>query len=137
MKHFALHLVPCILLWTTVSFASKRPTPVDYTVNVHVSSSRTTWLCSERGVTPDCRPILVLNATIDGVKSELQGGIEPNSKAAKFDTDDGFLALGDYKAMLVPSKLKRADVPYFVMKIYELLMPDGRLANFQVAGQSE
>lgn len=134
MKRLALILLPCF--FTTV-FASTPPNPADYTVAVHVSSSRTTWVCLQAGSTPECRSLLVLNATIDGTKFELEGTIENNSKEAKFMTYDGFLALGDYKARQLPNKFKDPAVPYFVIRLYELLLPDGRLAQFQVTGQSE
>lgn len=137
MKSFALHLLPCFLLCTSASFASKPPNPADYTVNVQVSSSRTVWQCTQRGPTPQCASQLVLNATIDSAKFELEGGIENHSGETRFESYDGFLALGNYKAMLLPNKLKDPKVSHFVMKSYELLMPDGRLAKFQVTGQSE
>jgi hypothetical protein len=137
MKSFALRHLPCFLLCATASFASTPPNPADYNVNLHVTSSRTVWRCTQRGATPQCASQLVLNATIDGANFELEGGIENHSGETRFESYDGFLAPGDYKAMPLSNKLKEPKVSHFVMKSYELLMPDGRLAKFQVTGQSE
>ena len=137
MKRLVLLFLPCLLLWASASFASTPANPADYTIAIHVSSSRTISQCVEFVSNSYCYPLLVLNVTIDNTKLELKGTIENASKQTKFYGGDGYLALGDYKAKLTPNKTKSPDVAYFVMKSYEMILPDGRLAQFQVTGQSD
>lgn len=89
--------------------------------------------------------MLFVDAVIDGQKYKLEGTIQSNhvasdpagSKRENFSLGKGFLALGDYKAKLLPVNAKDPNVAYYVIKNYELIFPDGRVAEFQVIGQTE
>ncbi len=145
MKRLALlFLMPCLLLCSKTLLAATPPNPADYTVNIHVTSSRVEQTCTQPGSAVSCAAVLRLNATIDGQKYEMQGGIQSGRVGSNqagatrnFSLGRGFLALGDYKARLLPANAKDPDVPYYVIKNYEILLPDGRLAGFQVIGQTE
>lgn len=133
--------LPCLLLCSPSLFASTAPNPADYMVNIHVTASRVET-DQQIGGGVFC---YLLNATIDGVKYQLQGNIQNHHegsnpaglKQVNFLLGKGFLSLGDYKAKLMPADPKNASYPYYVIKNYEILLPDGRLAEFQVIGQTE
>jgi len=146
MKRLAVFfLLPCLLLCSASLFASTAPNPAEYTVNIHVTSSRVEQTCTEFGSAVGCNPVLALNATVDGKQYQLQGNIQNKSVASdpagskheNFLLGRGFLALGDYKAKLMPVNPRDPNVPYYVIKNYEILLADGRLAEFQVIGQTE
>jgi hypothetical protein len=137
--------LPCFLLCSPSLFASTAPNPADYMVNIHVTASRVEQICQGFGAGISSDAVLLLNATIDGVKYQLQGNIQNHHEASNpaglkqvnFLLGKGFLSLGDYKAKLMPADPKNASYPYYVIKNYEILLQDGRLAEFQVIGQTE
>jgi hypothetical protein len=101
-----------ILLLSAFAWAGPIPNPADYTINVHVSKSRTAG--------GDQR----LNVVINGRKLKLEG----NGPAQML------LALGDYKAKLVKDEHKGT---YDSLQIYEFLFPDQKTRKFYVVGQTE
>jgi hypothetical protein len=89
------------------------PTPDDYTINIHVSSSSIAT-----GGGQD------LSVVIDGKKYEL---------ACECATGT-LLALGDFKAKLVKDEHKTT---YDSIRVYEFLFADKKTRRFEVIGQTE
>jgi hypothetical protein len=109
MKKLALVVV---LLCSASSWAAKNPVPGEYTLNVHVASSR----LIEGGWSR-------LTVVIDGKKYELQG----NPTLA-------LLAPGDYKGKLVKDEHK---TPYDSYRVYEFLFPDMKTRQYHLVGATE
>jgi hypothetical protein len=101
-----------LVLLSAFALAGTNPNPADYTINVHVSRSRTMG-ARER-----------LNVVINGKKFRLEG-----SGPAYM-----VLALGDYKAKLAKDEHKGT---YESLQIYEFLLPDQKTRKFWVVGQTE
>ena len=106
-----------ILLFSVLAWAAD-PNPAEYTINVHVGSSRMviegTSLAHQQRV----------SAVIDGKKCELESDVAVNQ----------VLALGDYKAKLIQNEHKNA---YDSFQIYEFLFPDKKTRKFWLVGLSE
>ncbi len=103
-----------LLLLSVHAWAWGDPNPSEYTVNVHVSSSRQdNWYFQE------------LNVAIDGKKLELR------SEKAYVGR---VLALGDYRARLVQDEHKAT---YDSVQVYEFLFPDKKTRRFMVVGRAE
>jgi hypothetical protein len=123
MKSFLL----MILLWLlpAAAFAGdKQPAnPADYTITVHVEASYARSSSSNGLYFPYQR----LKAVINGKNVELTGGTGA--------TLSGVLALGDYKAKVVPTphapKVARGYVVYLT---YEFLFPDGKTEQYAITG---
>jgi hypothetical protein len=109
MKKLALVVV---MLFSALAWAGKDPTPAEYTLNVHVASSR----LIEGGWSR-------LTVIIDGKKYELQG----NPTLA-------LLTPGDYKAKLVKDEHKTA---YDSYRVYEFLFPDMKTRQYHLVGATE
>jgi hypothetical protein len=103
-----------LLLISALAWAGGDPNPADYTINVHVSSSRVDIKYGTQG----------LNVVIDGKKYELRSELVINR----------VLALGDYKAKLVQDQHKTT---YDSLHVYEFLFPDKKTRKFEVVGQTE
>ncbi len=103
-----------LLLISALAWAGGDPNPAEYTINVHVSSSR---IDIERG-------FQVLNVLIDGKKYELGSELRISR----------LLALGDYKAKLVQDEHKTT---YDSYQVYELLFSDKKTRKFLLVGQTE
>jgi hypothetical protein len=101
---------PILVLLTAFAWTKDASSPSDYSINIHVSSSRAT----EPGVQR-------LDVVIDGKKYKLQAPA------------NGLFSLGDYKAKLVRDEHKGADV----VQVYELLLPGQKTRQFVVVGQTE
>lgn len=102
-----------------------KPKPTDYTITVHVQSTRSVLECAGR---PVCITALYLNVVIDGKKYKLET-----------DDYDYLLRLGDYKAKLLPddsSANRNPPAAYEYRQKYEFLFPDGRTRKFSVVGES-
>lgn len=99
-------LLPLLLLCTTFAVASG-PSPVAYTITVHVIASNSWEGNTQR-----------LHVIIDGKKYELEG------------LSEGVLALGDYKAKL--TEIHRNS--YDIYQTYQFLMPDGKTRDFSLTG---
>jgi hypothetical protein len=109
MKKFVLAV---LMLCSALAWAGAEPNPADYTLNVHVGSSRING-----------RGFVRLKVVIDGKKYELEGQ----------DNESGLLAPGDYKAKAVVVKVKDAH-SYDVYGAYELLFPDKKTRRYGVVG---
>ena len=104
-----------MLLLPVLAWAGTEPNPADYTINVRVSSARF-----------DSRGAVRLMAVIDGKKYELQAN----------DLPYALLALGDYKARTIPSKIRGMHA-YDVSAAYEFLFPDKKTRKYAVVGITE
>jgi hypothetical protein len=108
------------------SWAEKpAPNPAEYTVAIHVQSSRLAEDCSE--VTQGnsvCGWVQQLKVLIDGKKYELNG----TSRSADL------LRVGDYKAKILREETKH---PYEYLRTYEFLFPDGTVRDYYVSNESE
>lgn len=120
MKKLALAFL--LLLPTTLLAASSKPNPADFTITVHVVSSR--WDCAAPG---GCSQIL--EATTDAQPVEL---------THSSNTVGGVLAAGNYPARLSTSVRtpKGDDNAYDIYRAYDLLMPDRTVRTFTVTGLS-
>jgi hypothetical protein len=119
MKAFALAVLFCLFPTVCLSADKKAPNPADYPITVHVvaSHSRSQYALGNESIYQE------LKAVIDGVPVELEGN------------DRGVLALGDYRAKLVPAPGAAKDAPpYIVFRAYELLYPDGKTKLFYLSG---
>jgi hypothetical protein len=105
-----------LLLLSTVTLAAD-PNPADYTINVHVTTSRMVIEVASTGF--DQR----LDVIIDGKKYVLESG-----------QVNVLLALGDYKAKLVRDEHRTT---YDSRQTYEFLFPDGKTRRFEAVGLSE
>jgi hypothetical protein len=103
-----------VLLFSAVAWAAD-PNPAEYTINVHVSSSR-----------------LVLE-TLLLFSQELDVGIEGKYELSAANAN-ALLALGDYKATLVKDEHRTA---YESFRVYEFLLPDKKIRKFTVVGVTE
>ena len=120
------------LLLLSPGLAMGKVTASDYSVPVHVRSSRLVTICHDVLGHAFCGTKQSLEVAIDGKKYELL------SK----DDADGALRTGDYKArVLVDDSQAAADpVPAYIISYtnaYEFLFPDGRKQKFSVIGESE
>ena len=105
------------------------PNPADYTVTLHITSSHLTDDC-QRIATPPCAQ---LDVTTGGAKYMLLGSaLRSNSRSLA-----GVLQIGDYKAKLIQLIKGNAKSDYLLTEDYDILLPDGKTASFQVIGQSE
>lgn len=121
MKKIAL----VMLLFSTIAFAA--PNPDEYSVKIHVISSR--WLM-EPGMSIGPQAVQRLTVMIDGKKYEL----EAPALRANLQAGVTLLALGDYKAKLVQDVHKTT---YESSQAYEFLFPDNKTRKFFVVSQSE
>ena len=109
-----------ILLLSAFAWAGSDPIPAEYTINIHVNSSRIFTICGNS----NCNVQQQLNVVIDGRKYELESYIH----------NDAVLALGDYKAKLVKDEHKTT---YESSQTYEFLFSDKKVRKFRVVGQTE
>ena len=118
-------LLVILLLAPTLVYAEKNqpPNPADYTINVHVKSSRLVYIGSGMEDSQVLEDLMVL---IDGKTVEL-------TNAARINR---VLRLGDYKAKIIKVK-GRTEKSYEDGRVYEFLLPDGSTRNFYVTGEFE
>jgi len=112
MKKMALVV---LLLCSALAWAGAEPNPADYTINVHVSSSRVNG-----------RGLVRLKVILDGKKYELEG----------LDAESSLLIPGDYKAKTVPLKVKDVHT-YDVHGDYEFIFPDKKTRKYALVGIME
>ena len=105
-------LAVILLLFSTLAWAGSASNPSDYTLNVHVSSSRVTD-----------RNSLRLTVTVDGKKLELSSVVGPI-----------LLVLGDYKAKLTRDDHKNT---YDSYQVHEFRFPDGKTRKYYLVGVTE
>jgi hypothetical protein len=121
-------IAPCVLLLTAFSFSWAGPNTDEYSINVHVSSSR--WVM-EPAMVIGPQPVQRLSVLIDGKKYELEALA---TLRANLQAGVTLLALGDYKARLVQDVHKTA---YESSQAYEFQFSDKKTRKFMVVGQSE
>lgn len=109
-----------IMMFSSVyAWPASDTNPAEYTVNVHVTASRVAIEMS----LGHAWQYQVLNVVIGGKKYEL-----------KCKSTNGVLALGDCKARLTHDQHNTA---YGSSQIYEFLIRDKKLRQFEVTGQTE
>jgi hypothetical protein len=113
VKKIALAL---LFLFSTLAWSAADANPADYTISVHVSSSRIDIRYPSE---------LRLSVVIEGKKYDLLGSV---------DSVNTLLALGDYKAKLVKDEHKTT---YLSRRVYEFIFPDKKIRKFTVVGQTE
>jgi len=118
----------CVLLLTAFSFSGAGPNTDEYSINVHVSSSR--WVM-EPAMLIGPQPVQRISVIIDGKNYELEA---PATLRANLQAGVTLLALGDYKARLVQDVHKTA---YESSQAYEFQFSDKKTRKFMVVGQSE
>ena len=101
-----------------------KPNPADYTITVHVQSSRFVDQCSSDDKGSMCFTILSLSVLIDGKKVELDD--QSPSKEV--------IIPGDYKARILKEDTSHS---YEYSRTYEILFPDGTTRKYNVVGESE
>jgi len=120
----------CVLLLTAFSFSWAGPDTDEYSINVHVSSSR--WIM-EPAMLIGPQPVQRLSVIIDGKKYELSA---PATLKANLQAGVTLLALGDYKAKTIPVKVKDAH-SYDVYRNYEFLFSDQKTRRYALIGITE
>jgi hypothetical protein len=113
-----------IFLLAPVLALADKPNPADYTIAVHVQSSRFVDQCSSDDKGSMCFMILSLSVLIDGKKVELDD--QSPSKEV--------IVPGDYKARILKEDTSHS---YEYSRTYELLFPDGATRKYNVVGESE
>jgi hypothetical protein len=120
-------LVFLILVSTTVWAEKPKPNPSDFAVNIHVQSSRLKVECGDvTSGTSVCYWYQYLSAMVDGKKVELRGNMMVRNEY--------LLKLGDYKAKILKEEDTRV---YGYQRTYQMLFPDGAVAEYLVVGESE
>ena len=120
--------IALLLLTSAFAWAEKpAPNPADYTVAIHVQSSRVVVDCSD--VTSGnsvCGWGQQLTVLINGKKYGLDS-------AAMMRTAD-LLRVGDYKAKILNDETKHT---YEYLRTYEILFVDGTTRSYYVAEETE
>jgi len=107
-----------LLMASVLAWAGPDPNPAEYTINIHVSSSR---LVAEGRSNAYLQR---LNVVIAGKKYELESGFPVNA----------MLEIGDYKAKLIRDE---HHTEYDSLQVYEFLFHDKKTRKFEVVGQTE
>lgn len=119
-------LLVILFLIPVIAWAEKpNVNPADYTISVHVQSSKLEPDCSDvTGGSSICVWTQRLNVLIDGKKYELLGGPKRPE----------LLHIGDYKA-----KIHKEDTtkPFEYSRSYDFLFSDGSTGTYSVVGESE
>jgi hypothetical protein len=111
--------ISAVFLMSLTLCRAETPNPADYSVAVHVQSSRLNGSGAPfQGLHQE------LSATIDGKHYELQS----------WDQSFDVLRTGDYKAKLIKKEEAR---PYEYEWIYQFLFADGKTRNFLVVGEDQ
>jgi len=117
-----------LILTAAAGWAEKpKPNPSDFTIDIHVQASRMKAECGDvTGGSNLCFWYQYLSVTVDGKRLELRGNLMTKAEYV--------LKLGDYKA-----KVSKEDVTksYGYQRTYQLLFPDGAVAEYLVVGESE
>jgi hypothetical protein len=126
------YLVAILLLIPALAWG--KPKPEEYTVAVHVQSSRLITICYELEVAIagriHCDKKQHLDVLINGAKFEMLSG----------DYPDFALKIGDYKAKLLPDDFGEGEnqpKSYEYHQKYEFLFPDGKTRKYVVVGATE
>jgi len=120
MKKVVLAL---LLIAPSLANAEKAaPNPADYTIKVHIKSSRLIYI----GSGTDTQVVEDLMVLIAGKTYELTNAAPRNS----------VLRLGNYQAKIIEVK-GQTQRAYEDGTVYEFLLPDGSTRNFYTAGEFE
>jgi hypothetical protein len=106
-----------LILLSAMAWAGTEPNPADYTINVHVTSSR-----------------MVLEGEANAFSQKLNVTINEKKYELRCSSVNALLALGDYKAKLVRNDHRTA---YDSYQVYEFLFPDNKTRKFEVVGVME
>ena len=111
-----------LLIFPALALAEKpKPNPSDYTVDIHVQASRIVNQCTDStNGSNTCYWYQSLK------KYELFGNLMPKNAY--------LLKVGDYKAKIFKEDTSRV---YEYLRIYQFLLPDGQVPEYQVTGESE
>jgi hypothetical protein len=115
-------ILALLLFAPAISWAVKEkpaPNPADYSIAVHVQSSRLARSQLLGGIT-----VQRLTASIDGKKYELE--------ERRFSYD--VLHVGDYNARIIKDQTQQA---YEYQRTYEFLFPDGQIRQYSVVGEEQ
>jgi len=115
-------LLAVVFCFAAFAHAASTPNPADYTEALHVTSSYIVQNGQQLEVTTNGRNYTLYGATFIA----RQKGISL--------THTGVLPVGDYKAKLIKENYLPA---YILFLSYEILLPDGKTAKFDVIGQKE
>ena len=121
-----------LLLLLSPELALAKVNPTDYSLSVHVQSSRLVTNCHTVAEHAFCANRQSLSVVIGGKKYELLG----------HDDADAALRTGDYKARMLAgdASADAAQVPAYEINdknTYEFLFPDGKKLKYSVIGESE
>ncbi len=105
---------------TTFAFSEKPSDSADYTVSVHVQSSRKITVCEGQGCTTE-QHLIVL---IDTKKFDLM----------ELGRRTNLIRVGNYKAKIVKDE---TPAPYEYRRVYQILFPDGKASSFEVVGEGD
>ena len=121
-------LLALLLLAPAIALAEKPTTnPADFTVAVHVQSSHIRYQCSDvTNGSSFCLWNQELSVTIAGKKYELT--------TVRGSRNPAIIHAGDYKAKVLKEDTSKSDE---YQRSYELMFPDGQVADFQVTGEPE
>jgi hypothetical protein len=126
-------LIATLFLLPVIAWAEK-PNPADYTVNVHVQSSRIELNCGDvTNGSNICGLQQHLSVLIDGKKFELAGPTT-SKKVHLLPGPSQVLRVGDYEAKAVNAVNDHA---YEYSLNYEFLFPDGETRKYLVIGESQ
>jgi hypothetical protein len=117
-----------LILAATAARAEKgKPNPAEYTVDIQVQSSRMEPVCDDvTNVTHTCYWMQDLGVTLAGKRFDLRGNLMPKNPYV--------LKLGDYKAKVVKEDNTKS---YGYSVSYQVLFPDGAVAEYEVVGISQ
>lgn len=113
-----------ILLFTPALAWAGSPNTAEYTIDVHMQSSRLILRCEPMGFSPYCQHMQYIVAIIDGKKVELDSTLRTSA----------LLKIGYYKARIVKDDPPGA---YEYQREYEFLFPDGKTRQYLVVGEGE
>ncbi|MEI9981604.1 MAG: hypothetical protein WDN23_21945 [Edaphobacter sp.] len=125
MKNAAISL---LILCTSFTFAATNA--ADYPQTVHVTSSHLIFDPSGRNPVPS----LQIDVVVNGKRYVLLGSAPPATVHVVGGLHSSVLPVGDYKARSISSDY---GPNYLLFLSYEILLPDGTTAKFDVVGGSE
>jgi hypothetical protein len=116
-------LLAVLLLMQDKTRFGQATKPAEYSIPVHVKTSRLINECVTATSGSNCGYAQHLTAVIGGKEYELE----------RFQVNN-VLRVGDYKAALIEDKHPRAEE---YSQVYEFLFSDKKTAKFDVVGESE
>ena len=112
-----------LMLTSLCSWGEKaQPVPADYTIAVHVQSSRTKTEYNEGRF----YAYQQLSVVSDGKHYKIRGDVSPRTSYV--------LRVGDYRARILKPD---AGPAYEYKRTYQFLFPDGQTRDYEVVGEEE